>query len=103
MADLQGGGLRYIGIELRSKFGQVVGEDGGLVAGAGDGDVAEAGVFGSGLAMRELIASDDNGDQTGNLRNCAGEQGLHCGEPGIERRLRQGKRRKQDQYGVGGF
>ena len=44
MIDFQGGGLRDIGSELRAEFCHVVGEERGLVAGAGDGDVAEAGV-----------------------------------------------------------
>ena len=44
MIDFQGGGLRDIGSELGAEFCHVVGEERGLVAGAGDGDVAEAGV-----------------------------------------------------------
>ena len=44
MIDLQGGGFRDIGPELRSKFCHVVSEERGLVPGAGDGDVREAGV-----------------------------------------------------------
>jgi hypothetical protein len=42
--------------------------------------------------VRELVAADHDCDQTGDLRNRAGEERLHCGESGIERRLRQGKR-----------
>ena len=38
------GGLRDIGSELGAEFCHVVGEERGLVAGAGDGDVGEAGV-----------------------------------------------------------
>ena len=44
MTDFQSGGLRDIGSELRGEFCHVVGEKRGLVAGAGDRDVAEAGV-----------------------------------------------------------
>ena len=44
MIDFQRGGLRDIGSELGAEFCHVVGEERGLVAGAGDGDVAEAGV-----------------------------------------------------------
>ena len=42
--DFQCRGLGYIGAELRVELGHIVGEEGGLVAGAVDGDVAEAGV-----------------------------------------------------------
>ena len=42
--DFQGGGLRDIGFELWAELCNVVGEERGLVAGAGDGDVAKAGV-----------------------------------------------------------
>ena len=42
--EFQGGGLRDIGSELGAQFRHVVGEERGLVAGARDGDVAEAGV-----------------------------------------------------------
>ena len=44
MTDFQGGCLGDIGSELWAEFCHVVGEERGLVAGAGDGDVAEAGV-----------------------------------------------------------
>jgi hypothetical protein len=44
LIDFQGGGLRDIGSELGAEFCHVVGEERGLVAGAGDGDVGEAGV-----------------------------------------------------------
>ena len=44
MSDFQGGGFRDIGSELRAEFFHIVGEERGLVAGAGDGNVAEAGV-----------------------------------------------------------
>jgi hypothetical protein len=40
--NFQGGCLRDIGSELGPEFCHVVGEERGLVAGAGDGDVAEA-------------------------------------------------------------
>ena len=36
--------MESIGSELRGESGEIVSEDSGLVAGAGDGDVAEAGV-----------------------------------------------------------
>jgi hypothetical protein len=42
--DFQGGGLRDIGFELWAELCNVVGKERGLAAGAGDGDVAEAGV-----------------------------------------------------------
>src|SRR5204862_137587 len=42
--DFQGGGFRDIGPELRAEFRHVVGEECGLVASTGDGNVAEAGV-----------------------------------------------------------
>ena len=42
MIDFQGRGLRHIGSELRGEFFYVVGEECGLVAGAGDGDIREA-------------------------------------------------------------
>ena len=44
LTDFQGRGFRDIGSELRAEFRYVVGEERGLVAGAGDGDVGEAGV-----------------------------------------------------------
>ena len=44
MIDFQGGGFRDIGSELGAEFCDVVGEERGLVAGARDGDVGEAGV-----------------------------------------------------------
>jgi hypothetical protein len=44
LTDFQGGGFRDIGSELGLDFCQVVGKECGLVAGAGDGDLAEAGV-----------------------------------------------------------
>ena len=44
MTDFEGGGFRDIGSKLRTEFRHVVGEECRLVAGAGDGDVAEAGV-----------------------------------------------------------
>ena len=43
-ADFQSRGFRDIGAELRAKFGHVVGEERGLVTGAGNGDVPEPGV-----------------------------------------------------------
>ena len=42
------------------------------------------GLLDSRFAMGELVAADHDGDQTCNFRNRAGEQGLHCGEAGIE-------------------
>jgi len=44
LADFQGGCFRNIGSELRAEFFHVVSEERGLVAGAGEGDVGEAGV-----------------------------------------------------------
>jgi len=46
--------------------------------------------------VRELVAANHDCDQTGNLGNRTGEEGLHSSESGIERRLRQGKRREED-------
>jgi hypothetical protein len=46
--------------------------------------------LGARFAVRELIAANDDCDQTGNLGDRTGEKGLHCSESGIERRLRQG-------------
>jgi hypothetical protein len=43
-SNLHGGGLRDVGSKLRAEFCHVVGEERGLVAGAGNGDVGEAGV-----------------------------------------------------------
>ena len=57
MIDFQGGGLRNFGSELGAEFCHVVGEERGLVAGAGDGDVAEARVeqvwVDAGIAVNE--------------------------------------------------
>ena len=44
MRDFQRGGFGYIGAEFRTEFCHVVGEERGLMAGAGDGDIAKAGV-----------------------------------------------------------
>ena len=44
MIDLQGRGFADIGPELQTQFRHIVSEERGLVAGARDGDVAEAGV-----------------------------------------------------------
>ena len=60
---------------------------------------AGQGLLGARFAVRELVAADHDGDQTCHLGNRAGEEGLHCGEAGIERRLREGKRREEDQQG----
>jgi hypothetical protein len=54
-------------------------------------------LLGSRLAMSELVATNHDCDQTCDLRNRAGEERLHCGESGIERRLRQRERRKKDE------
>ena len=71
MIDLQGRGLRDIGSELRTQFRHVVGEERGLVAGAGDGDVAEAGVeqirVDAGIGVNEdAVAGKALGAVTGN-------------------------------------
>ena len=42
--DLQSRSLRHIGFEMRAELRHVVGEEGGLVAGARDRDITEAGV-----------------------------------------------------------
>ena len=42
LADLQSRGLRNVGTELRAEFGDVIGEDRGLMAGARYGYVTEA-------------------------------------------------------------
>ena len=61
MIDLQGGSLRDIGPELRVELCDVVGEVRGFVAGAGDGDIAEAGVeqigVDAGVAMARSLHS----------------------------------------------
>jgi hypothetical protein len=44
LVDFEGRALRDIGSELRTQSCHVVGEEGGVVAGGGDGDVAETGV-----------------------------------------------------------
>ena len=44
MADCQSRGLGYFGAKLRAELRDVVSEEGGLVARAGDGDISEAGV-----------------------------------------------------------
>jgi len=44
LIDFQSGGLGDLGSELGTEFCNVVGKEGGLVAGAGDRDVTEAGV-----------------------------------------------------------
>jgi hypothetical protein len=44
LIDFQGGRLRDLGSELKPQLCHVVSEERGLVAGAGDGDVPEAGV-----------------------------------------------------------
>ena len=49
--------------------------------------------------MRELVAANHDCDQAGNFGNRTSEEGLHGSESGIERRLRQGKRREEDQQG----
>ncbi len=38
------------------------------------------------LAVRGLISANDDGDQTGNLRDSSSEEGLEIGKSGIERR-----------------
>ena len=42
--EFEGGGLRDLRSELGTEFGHIVGEECCLMAGAGDGDVAKAGV-----------------------------------------------------------
>ena len=44
LTDFERGSLRDIGVELRAELVYVIGEKRGLMAGAGDGDVAKAGV-----------------------------------------------------------
>jgi hypothetical protein len=44
LIDFQSGCLRDIGCELRAEFCHVVGEERGLVARVGDGDIGEAGI-----------------------------------------------------------
>ena len=55
---------------------------------------AGQGLLSTRFAVRELVAADHDCDQTCHLGNRAGEERLHGGESGIERRLRQGKRRE---------
>ena len=40
--------------------------------------------FGARFAVRELVAANHDGNQACYLGNRAGEEGLHCGEAGIE-------------------
>ena len=42
LIDLKGGGLGHFRAELGAKFGHVVSEYGGLMAGTGNGDVAKS-------------------------------------------------------------
>jgi hypothetical protein len=44
LVEFESRSLGNIRTELRAEFGHVVGEEYGLVAGAGDGDIAKAGV-----------------------------------------------------------
>jgi hypothetical protein len=57
LIDFQGRGLRDIGSKLGGEFCHVVGEERGLVAGAGEGDVGEAVVeqirVGAGIGVNE--------------------------------------------------
>ena len=55
---------------------------------------AGQGLLSTRFAMRELVAADHDCDQTCHFGDRAGEERLHCGESGIERRLRKGKRRE---------
>jgi hypothetical protein len=90
------GYLCWYGLKFRlhtPKPGQNVGgEHGNARAG---GDTGQS-LLGARLAVRELVAANHDCDQTGNLGNRTGEEGLHSSESCIERRLRQGKRREKD-------
>src|ERR1019366_7820098 len=52
---------------------------------AGSGGNAGQRLFCAGFTVGEAIAADDNGDQTSNLRNGAGEEGLDGVKAGVER------------------
>jgi len=71
LADFEGGRLRNIGSELRSKLGHVVGKECRLVASAREGDVAKAGVeqvrVNTGISMNEnALGGETLGAMAGN-------------------------------------
>jgi hypothetical protein len=47
--------------------------------------------------MRELVPANYDCDQTGDFGNRAGKKGLQSSQSGVERRLREGNRREEDQ------
>ena len=54
-------------------------------------------LFGAWFAMRELVTPNYDGDQACDFGNSACEKGLHCGESGIEWRLRKSNRRSDEE------
>lgn len=48
------------------------------------GDTGQ-GLLGARFSMRELVAAHNDGNQACDLGDSAREEGLHCGEAGIER------------------
>lgn len=51
---------------------------------AGSGSDTGQGLFCAWFTVREAVAPDHNGNQAGDLRNRAGEQGLECGKAGVK-------------------
>jgi hypothetical protein len=76
------------------KPGQYIGSEHGNPRASGNAGKC---LLGSRFAVRELVAANNDGDQARDLRNRSGKERLHCGESGIERRLRHRKRRKKDE------
>jgi len=56
------------------------GENGDARSGGNSGEC----FLGTGFAVRETIAADHDGDQTGNLGNRSGEEALDGGKAGVE-------------------
>ena len=69
--EVQGGGLRDIGSQLGGKLCHVVSEERGRVAGAGDGDVAEAG--GEQLRVHACIGVNEDAFGSESLGAVAGD------------------------------
>jgi hypothetical protein len=71
MVEFESRGFGDIRTELRAELGHVVGEEGGLVAGARDGDVTETGVEQVRMDAGVGIDEDALGGET--LRTVAGD------------------------------
>ena len=79
MRDFQRRSLGDIGAELWAEFDHVVGEERCIVAGAGDGDVSEAGVeqvrVNTGIGIdQDALGGEALGD--GEARDSAGTEGI---------------------------